>query len=159
MSKTTYYINGNTVRELEESSPLRRDPRKTRRELEEARRKKNRRNAARRNRERAMVMNRAYVTFLTGCVIASAFAAFSLIQIRSNVTQQMKEVSALSSSVENMKAENDARYKEITTSVDLNEIKDVAMNQLGMTYASQDQIVYYTVENNNYMDQYSEIPE
>lgn len=159
MSKTTYYINGNTVRELEESSPLRRDPRKTRRELEEARRKKNRRNAARRNRERAMVMNRAYVTFLSGCVIASAFAAFSLIQIRSNVTQQMKEVSALSSSVENMKAENDARYKEITTSVDLNEIKDVAMNQLGMTYASQDQIVYYTVENNNYMDQYSEIPE
>ncbi len=159
MSKITYYINGNTVRELEESSPLRRDPRKTRRELEEARRKKNRRNAARRNRERAMVMNRAYVTFLSGCVIASAFAAFSLIQIRSNVTQQMKEVSALSSSVENMKAENDARYKEITTSVDLNEIKGVAMNQLGMTYASQDQIVYYTVENNNYMDQYSEIPE
>ena len=159
MSKITYYINGNTVRELEESSPLRRDPTKTRRELEEARRKKNRRNAARRNRERAMVMNRAYVTFLSGCVIASAFAAFSLIQIRSNVTQQMKEVSALSSSVENMKAENDARYKEITTSVDLNEIKGVAMNQLGMTYASQDQIVYYTVENNNYMDQYSEIPE
>lgn len=159
MSKTTYYINGSAVRELEESSPLRRDPQKTRRELEEVRKKKNRRNAARRNRERALVMNRAYVTFLTGCVIASAVSAFSLIQIRSNVTQQMREVSALSSAVENAKTQNDARYKEITTSVDLNQIKDIAINQLGMKYASQDQIVYYTVENNNYMDQYSEIPE
>ena len=61
--------------------------------------------------------------------------------------------------VENAKTQNDARYKEITTSVDLNQIKDIAINQLGMKYASQDQIVYYTVENNNYMDQYSNIPE
>ena len=33
------------------------------------------------------------------------------------------------------------------------------MNQLGMTYASEEQVVYYSVENNNYMDQYSDIPE
>jgi hypothetical protein len=43
--------------------------------------------------------------------------------------------------------------------VDLNEIKDIAMNQLGMTYASEDQIIYYSVENSNYMDQYSDIPQ
>ena len=99
MSKTTYYINGNAVREIGQPQPQRR-PQKTRRELEEARRRKNRRNAARRNRERAMVMNRAYVAFLTLCVIASAVAAFSLIRIRSNVTQQMKEVAALESRLE-----------------------------------------------------------
>ena len=81
MSKTTYYINGNAVREIGQPQPQRR-PQKTRRELEEARRRKNRRNAARRNRERAMVMNRAYVAFLTLCVIASAVAAFSLIRSR-----------------------------------------------------------------------------
>ncbi len=158
MEKRTYYINGNTVRELEEATPVRREHR-TRREIEEAQRRKNRRNAARRNRERNMSMSTAYVVFLSVCIIASAIAAFSLIQIRSSVTQQMKEVANIESQAADLKAENDARYKEITTSVDLNYIKDYAINQLGMTHATNDQIVYYTVDNDNYMDQYSDIPQ
>ena len=91
MNKTTYYINGNAVRELDEAAPVRR-PQKSTRELEEIRRKKNRRTSARRNQERALSMNRAFVAFLTACVAASALVSVSLIQIRSNVTQQMKEV-------------------------------------------------------------------
>lgn len=104
-------------------------------------------------------MNRAFVAFLTACVAASALVSVSLIQIRSNVTQQMKEVVALESQINDMKADNDARYKQITTSVDLNAIKDATINRLGMKYTSQDQIVYYSVDKNNYMDQYSDIPE
>ena len=104
-------------------------------------------------------MNRAFVAFLTACVAASAFVSVSLIQIRSNVTQQMNEVAALESRINDMKADNDARYKQITTSVDLNAIKDAAINRLGMKYASQDQIVYYSIDKNNYMDQYNDIPD
>ena len=164
MNKTTYYINGNAVRELDEAAPVRR-PQKSTRELEEIRRKKNRRKSARRNQERALSMNRAFVAFLTACVAASALVSVSLmwhvslIQIRSNVTQQMNEVAALESRINDMKADNDARYKQITTSVDLNAIKDAAINRLGMKYASQDQIVYYSIDKNNYMDQYNDIPE
>ena len=109
MNKTTYYINGNAVRELDEAAPVRR-PQKSTRELEEIRRKKNRRTSARRNQERALSMNRAFVAFLTACVAASALVSVSLIQIRSNVTQQMKEVAALESRINDMKADNDARY-------------------------------------------------
>ena len=111
MNKTTYYINGNAVRELDEAAPVRR-PQKSTRELEEIRRKKNRRTSARRNQERALSMNRAFVAFLTACVAASALVSVSLIQIRSNVTQQMKEVAALESQINDMKADNDARYKQ-----------------------------------------------
>ena len=97
--------------------------------------------------------------FLSICVAASAFSAVSLIQTQSSVTQKMKNVAVLQSQIEDLQSDNNARYKEITNSVDLNYIKDVAMNQLGMTYASEEQVVYYSVENNNYMDQYSDIPE
>ncbi len=157
MSKT-YYINGNTVRELEEAQPIRPE-RRSREEIERTRREKNRRNVARRNRERAFGMSSGYVFFLSICVAASAFSAVSLIQTQSSVTQKMKNVAALQSQIEDLQSDNNARYKEITNSVDLNYIKDVAMNQLGMTYASEEQVVYYSVENNNYMDQYSDIPE
>ena len=157
MSKT-YYINGNVVRELEESQPIRRDER-SRREYEEARRKKNRRRAARRNRENAMAMSRGYVVFLTICVMAIAGSAVSLIKMQSSVTQRMKDVAAIESQITSLRTENDAKYKEISTSIDLNYIKDVAMNQLGMKYATPEQVVYYSVENTNYMDQYSDIPQ
>ena len=61
MSKT-YYINGNTVRELEEAQPIRRE-RRSREEIERARREKNRRNAARRNRERAFGMSKGCLLY------------------------------------------------------------------------------------------------
>ena len=155
--KKTYYVNGSTVRQLE-ALPVRKE-RIDRTKIREEQQKKRRRNAARRNRERALHMNRGYVTFLTLCVGIVAFAAVSLVQIQSQVTQRMEHIAALESQITDLKADNDARYKEIVTSVDLDYIKDVAMNQLGMQYAREDQIIYYSVENHNFMDQYSDIPE
>ena len=71
----------------------------------------------------------------------------------------MKNVANLESQIANLRADNDAKYKELTTSVDLEYVKDVAMNQLGMTYATEEQVIYYSIDNENYMDQYSNIPE
>ena len=155
--KKTYYVNGSTVRQLE-AQPVRRE-RIDRSKILEEQKKKRRRNAARRNRERALHMSRGYVAFLTLCVGVVAFAAVSLVQIQSQVTQRMEHIAALESQITDLKADNDARYKEIVTSVDLDYIKDVAMNQLRMQYATEEQIIYYSVENNNFMDQYSDIPE
>jgi hypothetical protein len=65
----------------------------------------------------------------------------------------------MESQLTDMKADNDARYKEIVTSVDLEYIKDVAINELGMNYATAEQLIYFTVDNQNFMDQYGDIPE
>ena len=153
----TYFVNGSTVRQIE-AQPVRRE-RIDRTKIKEEQQKKRRRLAAKRNRERALHMGRGYVAFLSLCVAVVAFAAVSLVQIQSQVTQRMERIAALESQITDLKADNDARYKEIVTSVDLDYIKDVAMNQLGMKYPTEDQIYYYTVENNNFMDQYSDIPE
>lgn len=158
MSKS-YYVSGNTVRELNPKPVRREQYRPSKEELEQQKRKKSRRNAARRNRERALHMNRGYVAFLTICVAVSAFASVTYIQLQSDVSARMRRISTLERQIADMKADNDAKYKEVTTSVDLNEIKDRAVNQLGMKYAAEEQIIYYTIDNNNFMDQYSEIPE
>lgn len=154
--KKTYYVNGSAVRQLD-ALPVRRE-KVDRRKIQEQQQKKRRRNAAKRNRERALYMSKSYVTFLTICIGIVAFAAVSLVQIQSQVTQRMEHIAALESQITDLKADNDARYKEIITSVDLDYIKNVAINELGMQYATEDQIIYYSVENNNFMDQYSDIP-
>ena len=153
----TYYVNGSTVRQME-AQPIR-QPRPDRRKIEENKKRKSRRNAVKRNRERALHMSRGYVAFLSACVVVVALSAVSLIQIQSQVTQRMEHIAALESQITDLKADNDARYKEIVTSVDLEYIKDVAINQLGMNYATAEQLIYFTVDNQNFMDQYGDIPE
>ena len=154
-----YYVNGSTVRKMEAMPARQPQQRPDQKISEEQKRKKHRKNAARRNRARALYMSKGYVAFLTICVGIVAFASVALIQIQSQVTQRMENIANLESQLTDLKADNDARYKEIVTSVDLEHIKDVAMNQLGMQYATEEQIIYYSVENNNFMDQYSDIPE
>ena len=116
MSSKNYYVNGNTVRELD--TPVRHNQR-TRKEIEEARRRKNRRNAARRNRQRAMEMSRGYVVFLTACVVITALTAVLFVQMQSQMTTRMKNVANLESQLADLRADNDARYKNLTTSTDL----------------------------------------
>lgn len=115
MSSKNYYVNGNTVRELD--TPVRHNQR-TRKEIEEARRRKNRRNAARRNRQRAMEMSRGYVVFLTVCVVVSALIAVLFVQMQSQMTTRMKNVANLESQLADLRADNDARYKNLTTSTE-----------------------------------------
>ena len=116
MSKN-YYVNGSTVRQME-AMPARQPQKIDKRQREEQQRRKHRRNAIRRNRARALYMSKGYVTFLTVCVAIVALAAVALIQIQSQLTNRMEHIAALESQITDLKAENEARYKEIITSVD-----------------------------------------
>ncbi len=151
-----YYVNGTSVREL--AAPQR-APKKSPRELERERREKNRKNAIRRNRERELSMGFGFVAFLSICVVLCAFACVNLVKMQSNVTQHLKANASLSRQLTDIRTENDEIEKRLNTSIDLNEIKDIAINELGMHYATEDQIVYYHVDKANYMNQYGDIPE
>ncbi len=156
--KRDYYIDGNTVRRTEAMPDYRRERQeRIRREQEEERRRRKR--AARRSQEKALRASRSYVVFLTMAVIA--FGAFSgiYIKLQSDVTARLKTIASLESQISDLKADNDEAYKRISTSVNLDSIKDTALNELGMSYAKESQIVYYSVENDDYMNQYSDIPQ
>jgi cell division protein FtsL len=155
--RQAYYIDGNTVRRSEAVPDYRREQReRLRREKEEERRRKQR--IARRNQERELRMSRRYVVFLTMAVMVfGGFAGF-YIHIQSDVTARMKTIASLESQIEDVKADNDEAYKRINTTVDLENIRNTAINELGMSYAKSSQIIYYTVTEDDYMNQYSEIP-
>lgn len=156
MEERNRYITGSAVRELE-PAPVRRE-RRDPREEESERKRRARRNAARRNRQRTLYMSKGYVVFLTFCVAIGAFFAVSYVKLQADITHRMKHIASIESQISDLKADNDANYKRIMTSVDLNEIKNTAINELGMAYATEEQVVYYTVESSNFIDQYVDIP-
>lgn len=157
---TGYYTEGNTVRQLQ-AMPAMPDYREERRKREEKERQdalKRKKRAERKAKEKALRSSKRYVVFLTMAVMVFGMFAGAYINIQSDITARMRKISNLESQIADLKAENDEAYKRINTAVDLDAIKNTAINELGMFYASQDQIIYYTVENDDYMNQYIEIP-
>ena len=158
------YIEGNAVRRTDampddwENEQKRRREREQR-ELQERKRERRRRAIARRNQDKALVMNRGYVFFLTMAAIATCMTAGVYIKLQSDITIRMGSIAALETSVNKLKADNDAAEKRLATSVKMEDVKKQAIDVFGMSYPGEDQIVYYEIDHADFMAQYSEIPE
>lgn len=152
-----YYVDGNTVRRMETAPDYRRQYKeRIEREKEEELRRKKR--IARRNQERALRMSRSYAAFLTMAVIVFGIFAGTYIKIQSDVTTRMNQIAGLESQIADLKADNDEAFKRISNSIDLDSVRNTAMNELGMSYAKETQIIYYSVGDDDYMNQFGEIP-
>ena len=62
-----------------------------------------------------------------------------------------KAVASKEVQLSNLKEDNDATYNRIINSVDLEEVRRIAVEELGMVYAAEDQIVVYEHESRDYM--------
>lgn len=153
--KTNYYVDGSTVRRLE-GEPEERRQRQLEKEARE--RRKVNRHAARRNQEKALYMNLGYVLFCTLAVLITCVICVTYIRLQSDITNRLKHISKLESQIADLRMENDAAIKRIDLSTDLEAVKEKAIHELGMKYAGKGQIIYYSVEDSDFMNQYSDIP-
>ncbi len=103
------------------------------------------------NRERARRMTLGYVVFLAAALGACAFILIHYIQLQGELTQRTKEIASKEVELNNIKLSNDEEYNRIMNSIDLEEIKRIAIGELGMVYAQEGQIIVYTDEKNDYM--------
>ena len=158
------YIEGNAVRRTDAMPDNWENEQKQRKEreqqeLQERQRARRRRAIARRNQDRALIMNRSYVFFLTVAAIVTCITAGFYIKLQSDITIRLGNIAALETTVNNLKADNDATSKRLATSLKIEDVKAQAIDVLGMGYPSEEQIVYYEIDHADFMSQYSEIPE
>lgn len=142
--RQAYYEDGNAARRLEEVP---------------VRPKKKLSKTAQKNRAKSTNMGKGYIVFLFLICALATGACVHYIRLTALVTEQKSTVDAKALELNELKADNDAYYSEIMTNVDLEEIRDRAINELGMDYATENQIKYYTPGNNNYVRQYQDVPE
>lgn len=158
------YIEGSAVRRVdtmpddwENEQKRRREQEK--REVQQRQHARRRRAIARRNQDRALIMNRGYVAFLTMAAIITCMTAGIYIKLQSDITIRLGNIAQLETCVNNLKADNDATSKRLATSVSLENVKKQAVETLGMSYPDEDQIVYYEIDHVDSMLQYGEIPQ
>lgn len=134
------YIEGNTVRKID-----------TVREMQQPVRKENR--AVRKNRDRALYMNLPYVLFLTMALMITGVMLIGYLQAQSNLTISVKRVAALESELNDMKLANDEQLERINSALDMEEVKRIAVEELGMTYAKEGQVIFVSGEGSDYVRQ------
>ena len=104
-------------------------------------------------------MNLGYVLFLSCAVIAAGFILTIYIGLQSDITNSIKNISRLESQLNALKLDNDEEHSRITSSVDLEEVKRIAIQELGMKYAEEGQIVIVEGGGSDYMRQMADIPQ
>ncbi len=142
------YVHGNVVRkEAIAAEPQRQAPQKKVSQQ------------VRRNRSKALHMNRGYVVFLTVASVVVLFACVQYLQLQSEITNRSKRIISLQQQLADAKEDNTTKYNVIMNSMNIEEIRDIAMNELGMVYAQDDQIVTYQSPTEGEITQYAAIPE
>lgn len=144
--QNAYYVQGSTVRKTRPEREITRSP------------KKKVNNSVRRNRDRARHMNAGYVLFLGVALVATGIILVYYIGLQSDITNSVKHISTLESQLNEIKVANEENYSRISSSVDLEEIRRIAIQELGMQYAQEGQIISFASENSDYVKQMAEIP-
>ena len=107
----------------------------------------------RRNRDKARYMNFGYVLFLSMAVAVTAFILFGYVKDQSELTMSIKRVASLERDLNDIRLTNDENLARINSSVNLEEIKQTAVGELGMTYAKEGQVVVIESEGSDYVRQ------
>lgn len=139
------YVNGTTARQLNVGVNPNRQPVR----ISETTRK---------NRERVQKMSFGYVLVLTAALAIMGVMLVFYIGLQSQVKSSIKTISRMESELNNLKNSNDEAESRIKSDVDLEEIKQIAMGQLGMIYAQEGQIESFHSEDSDYVRQLEDIP-
>ena len=145
-SSGSLYIDGDTVRVVEPSY------------TERPAKKQKQSDIARRNREKAHYMSLGYICFLTLMIGIFCTGCIWYVNLRTELTASQKKVSQMQISLTRLTQSNDEEYDRIESSVDLEEIKKIAMNELGMKYPDDGQVVNIDGSASDYVRQYKDIP-
>lgn len=145
-NRSGYYVQGNTVRKIDVTREIRQEPH---RKIS---------NRTRKNRDKARHMSAGYVLFLCLALAVTGFILVNYIGLQSDITNSVEHISRLEKELNDLRLANDEEYSRITSSVDLEEIKRIAIQELGMQYAEEGQIISFASESSDYVKQMEDIP-
>jgi cell division protein FtsB len=115
--------------------------------------------AVRRNRRRAASLNLVFVLFFSVVTLLTVGMCIYYLRIKNDITSQTKQNETLASELATLRSENDALLENVNNSIDWDYVRDTAVLKLGMSYATEDQIVWYNnSSDSSEVRQYRDVP-
>lgn len=99
-----------------------------------------------------------YVLFLAVISAATVLMCVHYLGLKARIVSQTRENEKLEAQLVAIRSENDALLENVNNTVDWNHIKDIAINKMGMKYATEEQIVWYNTDDSCFIRQYADVP-
>lgn len=107
--------------------------------------------ATRHNRDKEKHMNIGYVVFLTFALLLCAVILINYIHLQASVISHINEITRLETELNTLKRSNDEKKNRLESNIDLEYIRQIAIGELGMVYANEDQIILYKTQKHDSM--------
>ena len=91
-------------------------------------------------------------------MVAAGMILTMYLSLQSDITNSIKNISRQEKVLNDLRLDNDENYSRITSSINLDEVKRIAIQELGMGYAQEGQIITFNGESSDYVRQTGEIP-
>jgi len=143
------YVNGNNAVKYDMRTVVHETP--TRETLKEIRTDE--------KRQKKMNMGVLYLVFLFVALVFLGTALVSYVKLQAENTALNKRISSYETRLNDLTLANEDEYSKMVNEVDLENIKKIAIEELGMVYATEDQVIKYTRENSDYVRQLEDIPQ
>ena len=112
-----------------------------------------------RNRNRARNINPAYAVFLVAAAFCAVFLCVMYLKLQSDVVNRSENITTLQEQLADLTEANNTAYNAAADSVNLEDVRNKAMNEMGMVYESQGTVIEYESPASGYVKQYDSIPE
>ncbi len=108
-------------------------------------------NEARKNREKAAHMSFGYVAFLVSALVIAGVVLTGYIRLQSELSALTQSITAQEAVINRKRVENAEALTRIDSAMDMEEIRRIALQELGMTYPKEGQIISYEYAGSDYM--------
>lgn len=163
---TNYYLDGNAVRKLLQEPD---EEELKRRQIEEEQRRalafaesvsaSEKKKRHRHTKIKSAPMNKLYIGAMVIAITVLCIVSMGYVKLQSDMTNHINQISKLQNELNDLKLSNDELHTQIMSEIDLEQIRSIAINELGMKYAKEGQVVTYSSEGNDFVRQYSDIPD
>lgn len=148
------YVYGNAV-EKEQVLPKRRQ--ETRQDVRPVRENRTSRQV-RKNRNRALSINPAYAGFLAVAAVFAVLVCVCYLRLQADIVNRSENITYLQEELAAITEANDTAMHAAEDSLNLEEVRAKAVNELGMVYSAQGRVVEYDAPAKESVKQYSDIP-
>lgn len=149
-----YYTEGNAVRKLKADSSAYELPQR------DQQRRQQRRSSKKTQKEKELSsVNMASCIILIAAIGITLLTCIDFIKVQSEVLTLNKRIIQTEKELANLKEENKISKDQLKAKIDLDEIYNLATNDLGMVIPNDDQVIYFETTISDYVKQYGMIPE
>ncbi|CRZ34651.1 septum formation initiator [Herbinix hemicellulosilytica] len=104
-------------------------------------------------------ISKASLFVLTLAIGATLYFCIEFLMLQNEVSRLEKDIITMEKTLATMKNENDAAYEQINMVYDLDYVYNVAVNELGMVYPNNNEVITYKKAEESYIRQYADIPD